>query len=176
MDNGTVYWLTGLSGAGKSTLGSLLFKHLREIETNVVYLDGDTLREVFGGKHGHTQEERRQLAMRYSRLCKMLSDQGIDVVCATISLFHEVQDWNRNNILKYKEIYIEVPMSILIERDQKELYSRALRGEINNVMGIDVDIEAPKKPDVIVVNDGTFLPDKTAENLIVQLNIGVVPK
>ena len=34
------------------------------------------------------------------------------------------------------EIYIKVPMKTLIDRDQKKLYSRALKGEVNNVMGI----------------------------------------
>ena len=45
-----------------------------------------------------------------SRLCRLLASQGTDVVCATISLFHEVQSWNRDNIPGYCEIYLQVPM------------------------------------------------------------------
>ena len=50
---------------------------------------------------GHGMSDRRQSAMRNARLCKLLAGQGFDVVCATISLFHEVQRWNRENIPGY---------------------------------------------------------------------------
>lgn len=166
---GRVYWLTGLSGAGKTTLGSGFFHHLKTIKPNVVYLDGDVLREVFGGTRGHTPEERKALAMSYSRLCKMLAEQGIDVVCATISLFHEVHDWNRTNLPSYTEVYIKVPIEVLIQRDQKQLYSRALRGEVEHVMGIDVAIEEPREPDIIIENSGTRPPEKVLEELISRL-------
>lgn len=169
MNNSHVYWLTGLSGAGKTTIGTLFFQHLKTIKPNVVYLDGDVLREIFGGTHGHTLQERKQLAMRYSRLCKMLSEQGIDVVCATISLFHEVQEWNRQHIPGYKEVYIKVPIEVLTQRDQKQLYSRALRGEIKDVMGIDAAVEAPKNPDIVLENDGTRSVDEMVNNLITRL-------
>jgi cytidine diphosphoramidate kinase len=169
-DKGTVYWLTGLSGAGKTTLGVLLFKHFKKIEKNVVYLDGDELREVFGGIHGHTLEERNQLAMKYSRLCKMLSSQGIDVICATISMFHNVRKWNRDHIENYIEIFVKVPIEVLIERDQKKLYSRSLKGELDNVMGINAKVENPLNPDIVLDNNGLRNPQEMINNLINQLS------
>jgi adenylylsulfate kinase-like enzyme len=167
--SGQVYWLTGLSGAGKTTLGTLLFQHLRETKPNVVYLDGDTLRQVFGNTQGYTIEERKMLAMRYARLCKIISEQGIDVICATISLFYEVHDWNRTHIPEYIEIYIKVPMDVLIKRDQKQLYSRALRGEVQNIMGIDIPVAEPTRPDIIIENTGEHSPDKLLTELITHL-------
>jgi len=168
-DKGKVYWFTGLSGAGKTTIGTLFFKHLRSQKDNVVYLDGDVLREVFGGNHGHAIEERQLLAMRYSRLCNMLANQGADVVCATISMFHDVRSWNRENISNYVEVYVKVPIEVLIERDQKKLYSRSLRGEIKNVMGVDVDIEEPGSPDVTILNDGKKAPEIIIQDLLKKL-------
>ena len=164
-ETGRVYWITGLSGAGKSTLGHLLYEYLKGIRNNVVLLDGDILRGIFGGGHGHTIEERKTLASRYSRLCQMLSDQGIDVVIATISMFRVIREWNRSNINKYTEIYLEVPIDILVKRDQKQLYSRALRGEVKNVMGVDVDVEEPENPDVILRNDGSRSPAEILDAL-----------
>jgi adenylylsulfate kinase-like enzyme len=101
----------------------------------------------------------------------MLTEQGIDVVIATISMFHEVREWNRKNIENYNEIYIKVPMEVLITRDQKNLYSRAFRGEIEHVMGVDIEIEEPINPDVIIINDGSNVPENMTDQLISKLNI-----
>jgi len=169
MKPGRVFWFTGLSGAGKTTIGKLFFGLLRDHNPCSVFLDGDILREVFGNDLGHSREERLKSAMRNSRLCKTLSDQGIDVVCATISLFRECQDWNRGHMPGYHEIYLRVPMKVLIERDQKQLYSRALRGEARNVMGVDLAVEEPSHPELIVENDGREKPANLAARIFDSL-------
>lgn len=161
----TVYWLTGLSGAGKTTIGRELYTLLKNKESNVIYLDGDILREVFGVTDSYSSEERFKLAMQYSRLCKLLHDQETDVVCATISLFRECWNWNRKNMTGYKEIYIKVPMEILIERDQKGIYSRALKGDLDHVMGIDIPFSEPDCPDLIIENPGDKSPAELARIL-----------
>ena len=173
MKSGVVCWITGLSGAGKTTIGRFFAEKLRLHHKNVVFLDGDILREIFGGNIGHAPEERLGLAKRYSRLCRMLADQKIIVVCATHSMFHEVRNWNRENIENYWEIYLKVPMDVLIERDQKQLYSRALRGEIEHVMGIDEELEEPENPDIVLLNDGSKTPDKIVEHLISELRLKI---
>ena len=166
-----LYWITGLSGAGKTTIGTLFYSYLQETKKNVIYLDGDSLREIFSLTQEYSLSERKILAMRYSRLCKMLTEQGVDVVIGTISMFNEVRQWNRENIKNYKEIYIKVPMKILIDRDQKQLYSRALRGEIKHVMGVDVEIEEPVNPDIIINNDGSSTPEQMTYQLIGKLKL-----
>src|ERR1035437_4334164 len=105
---GVVYWFTGLSSAGKTTIASLFHQRLRKLYYNVVFLDGDILREVFGQDLGHTAEDRKKSALRNARLCKMLSYQGFHVVCATISLFEESFEFNRKEIPNYREIYLRV--------------------------------------------------------------------
>ena len=166
---GRVFWFTGLSGAGKTTIGRLFFALLRAHNAAAVFLDGDILREVFGNDLGHSREERLKSAMRNSKLCKMLSDQGIDVACATISLFRECQEWNRVHMPGYHEIYLRVPMKVLVERDQKQLYSRALRGEVKDVMGIDLPVEEPVRPEIIIDNDGSQAPEWIAKTLFEKL-------
>ena len=88
---GTVYWITGLSGAGKTTIGIELLKILNT-KDNVIFLDGDELREIYGDDIGYSLDDRRKMAMRNSRLCKMLSNQGFDVICCTISMFHSIRE------------------------------------------------------------------------------------
>ncbi len=166
---GRVFWVTGLSGAGKTTIGRLFFELLRARNAAAVFLDGDILREIFGNDLGHSREERLKSAMRNSRLCKMLADQGIDVVCATISLFRECQEWNRAHIPGYHEIYLRVPMRVLVERDQKQLYSRALRGEVKDVMGVHLPVEEPDRPEIVIDNDGSQAPQWIAKMLFEKL-------
>ncbi|TVX93554.1 adenylyl-sulfate kinase [Paenibacillus agilis] len=161
----SVYWITGLSGAGKSTVAAALYERLKCIES-VVLLDGDSLREVFGDDIGYTYVDRKKSAMRNSRLCKLISDQNISVICATISMFDVVRAWNRENILDYCEIYLNTPMELLYRRDQKKLYSRALLGQITNVLGVDMPFEEPKKPDVVILNDGVLTPEAIVEQII----------
>jgi adenylylsulfate kinase-like enzyme len=155
---GTVYWLTGLSGAGKTTVADGLFERLRADKESVVLLDGDTLRLVFGNDLAHDEAARRRSAMRNARLCHMLSDQGIDVVCATISMWDDCRAWNRANIADYVEIYLRVPLKLLRERDPKGIYARAARGELENVVGVDLAAEEPVTPDLVIDNYGETTP------------------
>lgn len=146
----SVYWLTGLSGAGKSTLCRKLVLHLREAGRAIVMLDGDQMREIMGATSAHTREERLQLTMGYARLCRLIAVQGVDVAIATISLFREVHDWNRNNLPGYVEIFLDVPLSELARRDPKEIYGRLARGELKNVAGVDQAVDYPKAADVVL--------------------------
>jgi len=160
VNEGTVYWITGLSGAGKTTIGKIFFEFLRRERANVLFLDGDMLRALFGNDLGYGREDRLRCAMRYSRLCRLLSEQGQDVVLCTISMFREVREWNRQNINKYREIYIEVPMEVLEQRNQKGLYQSG-----SDVVGVDLELELPENPDLILRNDGTLPPQVMAEQI-----------
>ena len=155
---GRVYWITGLSGAGKTTIGTGLYQELRQRKKNVIFLDGDQLRQVFQNRD-YSLKGRELLAMQYSRLCHMLSEQGIDVICCTIAMFDSCREWNRKNIRDYFEVYLKVPIETLVERDQKGLYSGALKNEIHEVMGVNLEFAEPKHPDMVIKNDGEMLPE-----------------
>lgn len=152
---GTVFWITGLSGAGKTTIGKALYKKL-SLSKSIVMLDGDELRQVFGDDLGYEREDRQKSAFRNARLCALLSNQGIDVICCTISMFDNVRSWNRNNIKNYMEIYIKVNKSTLIQRNQKGLYSE----KQGNLVGFGIDMEEPKHPNLVIENEGKLSEDE----------------
>lgn len=156
MKTGLLYWITGLSGAGKTTIGKGLYCELKKKQDNIVLLDGDVLRKILNSEAGYSNEERRALAMQYARICKMLTDQGITVICCTIAMFHDVREWNRSNNRGYIEVFLDVPMEVLEDRDQKGLYSKLKKGESSNLAGVDLEVEWPKNPDIVIKNDGSY--------------------
>lgn len=162
MKTGRVYWITGLAGAGKTTIGRALCRALRRQGAMVVFLDGDSLREVFGSKPGYSPSRRKQLAFAYARLCKMLSEQSLDVVCSTISLFREVHQFNRRYLRRYCEVFVDCPLEELRRRDQKGIYSAAFSGKAKHVMGVDVPFDRPHRCHVTIDNRR---PDRLAQKV-----------
>ena len=174
---GRVIWITGLSGAGKSTLAHEVVSNLRLANKDVVMLDGDELREVFGAvaanARNHGREGRLALAMQYARLCRIIAEQGLIVVIATISLFREVHEWNRANLPGYFEVYLKVPVEELRRRDPKGIYRRFDAGELTDVAGLDMPIDEPEAADWIVKFDSERTVTLLAEKLNQILNTNI---
>lgn len=147
-----VVWIIGLSGAGKTTLANEVIADVRRVQGNVVLIDGDMVREVFGNDLGHTMEDRLTNARRICQLGKFLDDQGIHVVCAILSLFPETREWNRKNLKNYYEVFIDTPIQDLVQRDSKGIYHRFIKGEIRDVAGLDIEFLRPNNADLIIEN------------------------
>ena len=147
-----VVWLIGLSGAGKSTLAKKIVNDANSKNKNTVLIDGDVIREIFGNDLGYSSEDRLLNAKRICQLGKFLDDQGVNVVCAILSIFPETRDWNRENLKNYYEVFIDTPMENLIKRDNKGIYSKFKRGEITDVAGMDIEFPIPDKSDLVIKN------------------------
>lgn len=155
MDNekGIVYWITGLAGSGKTTIGNALYYKMKK-QSPIVLLDGDILKNIVGGDTpGYTRADRLARAKRYSLMCKMLSDQGINVIICTIAMFDEIREWNRENFAYYIEVFLDVSMEVLKKRDKKGLYLSTTKKD--EVPGVHYEAEFPKNPDLILNTDGS---------------------
>lgn len=148
-----VVWIIGLSGAGKTTLATKVVEQVRLKQHNVILIDGDVVRKIFGNDLGHTMEDRRTNAQRICQLCKFLDEQGFNVVCAILSLFPESRSWNRKNLRQYYEVFIDTPLHDLIHRDSKGIYEKFKSGEIRDVAGLDIEFPQPENADLIIKND-----------------------
>lgn len=164
-----VVWIIGLSGTGKSTLANHVVNRLRESGKSVVLLDGDVIRSLFGNDVDHTMDGRRRNAERLSRLSKFLSNQGVTVIAAVLSIFPEWRQWNRENIDNYSEVYMRATMQTLLKRDIKNLYARALKGEISNVVGVDLPFPEPINPELVIDNDADLLDFDELTNKVICL-------
>ncbi len=173
INNGRVLWITGLSGAGKTTLALEVVARLRVAGKAVVMLDGDELREAFGvdsnDSSNHQRVKRLALAFQYARLCQVIAGQGLTVVIATISLFHEVHTWNRLNLPGYFEVYLRVGIDELRRRDPKGIYKRFDAGELTHVAGLDMSIDEPEAADWIIDFNKNKSVTELADELINRL-------
>ncbi|MFQ5814162.1 MAG: adenylyl-sulfate kinase, partial [Anaerolineae bacterium] len=73
------------------------------------------------------------------------------------------------------EVYCQAPLEVLIERDVKGLYTKALRGEIENFTGISDPYEQPLQPEVICQTDKES-PEESAAKILAKLEeMGYIP-
>jgi adenylyl-sulfate kinase len=147
---GFTLWLTGLSGAGKSTLAERLAPALRGRGVPVEVLDGDEVRTHLSRGLGFSREDRDTNVRRLGYVAKLLSRNGVAVITAAISPYRATRDEVRGQHERFVEVFVRCPLHVLVERDVKGLYAKALRGEIEHFTGISDPYEEPLSPELIV--------------------------
>jgi adenylylsulfate kinase len=164
-----VIWLTGLSASGKTTIGKLVFKLLKEREQNTIFVDGDEIRKVFKwnkNEQHFSEEGRRKVAESISDLCLWLDQQGMNVICCTISLYDHLHRRNRKSFSGYFEVFLDTPFQQLRERDRKKLYSTEMPHVAKNVVGVDLPYNKPKNPDLVIKNKNGEDLEKIAQIIL----------
>lgn len=147
---GFTVWFTGLSGAGKSTMAQLLERRLRAQGCKVELLDGDVVRTHLSKGLGFSKEDRDENIRRIGFVCELLSRNGVIAIGAAISPYRAIRGELRERIGNFVEVYMQCPLEVLIQRDAKGLYKKALAGEIPQFTGISDPYEEPLSPEVTV--------------------------
>ena len=93
-----VIWFIGKSAAGKTYIGRKLYDALSVNYANIVFLDGDQLRNAISKDLGHSKKDRYISEERRSRLSKLISDQGVHVIVSGISNEPAIREWNKKSI------------------------------------------------------------------------------
>lgn len=145
---GIVFWITGLSGSGKSTVAKNIQKNITNKYGTSVLINGDKLRDIFNIK-GYSKKERLNIGISYSKISKLLINNKVNVIIATVGLFHELHKYNRKTLTNYVEIFIQSKIQKLIKNKKKIFYKRKTK----NVWGIDIRPEFPKNPHIKVINN-----------------------
>ena len=165
-----VIWITGISGAGKTTLCDALYERLSATLPNIVKIDGDEIRAVFGSDLSYREEDRHVQISRIQRLAKLLSDQNLNCIVSALYSHPDLLSWNRRNISSYFEVYLKASIDLVSKRDSKHLYSRAESGEMTDVVGIDIPWHEPMHPDLVIDCDARGSTDANADRIMEELN------
>ena len=164
-----VIWFLGKSSSGKTFLGEKLYNALRINYPNIIFLDGDLLRNAISKDLGHSKEDRYISEERRSKLSKILSDQGIHVIMSGISNEPEIREWNKKNIKDYLEIYLKTDKNTLYRRDPKGIYKNYFKGEMNNVVGEDIVFKEPVAPWMTIDNDSDNNSKEIIDSIVLKL-------
>jgi adenylyl-sulfate kinase len=138
-------------------------------------LDGDVVRQSLTRDLGFTKEDRDKNIERVTFVAKLLSRNGVGCVCSFISPYQAVRDQVRAETTNFLEVYINAPLEVVIERDVKGLYKKAIAGEIPNFTGISDPFEAPENPDIHIRTDRQTPAESAAEILSRLEELGLIP-
>jgi len=169
MHQGFTLWFTGLSGAGKSTVSAIVVERLRARGASVELLDGDVVRTHLSKGLGFSKEDRDTNIRRIGFVCELLSRNGVIAVAAAISPYRAIRREVRARITNFVEVYVECPMEVLIARDVKGLYRKAMAGEIPCFTGISDPYEVPEAPEIVIHTAGQS-PEESADQILATLD------
>ena len=148
-----IIWLTGISGAGKTTLAKNLLDLLKGKLLNLVGVDGDEIRTLFGNDLGYDINDRIKQIKRIQTLTKFLDKQGIHVIASALYFSEEISNWNKKNFSSYYEIYIKASLALVSNKDVKGIYNKGKIGEEENIVGMDIKWIEPESPFLIIDRD-----------------------
>ena len=164
-NNGILFWITGLSGSGKTTIAKKIENHISKKYGPTVIVSGDNLRKMFNFKK-FSIKDRISYALIYGKFCKCITDNNINIILSTVSLFHKVRKWNRSNINNYIEIYIQSDINKIIEQKNKFFY----KGNYKNIIGKNIKAEFPQSPHIIIKNNFNRSTNVLSKELIKKIN------
>ena len=173
---GFTVWFTGLSGAGKTALALVLEDELRARGLKVERLDGDIVRQHLTRDLGFSKEDRDKNIERVTFVAKLLTRNGVAVLCSFISPYRDVRAHSRAEISNFVEVYCKCPLEVLIQRDVKGLYQKALAGEISNFTGVSDPYEEPLNPEVVCETDKETVGESAAKVIDKLEEMGYIPK
>ena len=105
-NKGILFWITGLSGSGKTSIAKLVKNKISRLYGPTVIMSGDDLRKILNLK-SYDKDSRLQNGIKFSKLCKFITNQNINVIFAVVGLFDKIRLQNKKNINNYVEIYIK---------------------------------------------------------------------
>jgi len=161
---GFTLWLTGLSGSGKTAIAKVVAQELRDRGLKVERLDGDIVRQSLTSDLGFTKADRNENIKRVTFVAKLLTRNGVAVICSFISPYRARRAKTRQEIGEFIEVFVECPVEVCAERDVKGLYAKAFAGEIKDFTGVSDPYEEPENPEIVC-----HTAEETVEESVAQV-------
>jgi adenylylsulfate kinase len=164
MKQGWAIWITGLPASGKTTVTKHLVEKLTKQKINAQVLESDELRKVLTPNPTYSQQERDKFYNSVVQMGTQLANNDVNVIFDATANKRKWRNQARENIKNFIEVYVDTPLKICRERDPKNIYNKAEKGENNTVPGLQAEYEEPVDPEVKV--DGCSDPSTSAEKIL----------
>ncbi|MBD9373697.1 adenylyl-sulfate kinase [Rhizobium sp. ARZ01] len=160
---GTVLWLLGPTSAGKTTLGTRVVADLRKNGIPAILFDGDEVRGFFGDEFGFGAGSRLHVVSILVHLANKAAEAGLSVVVAALTAGQDARDYIRENVKNLTIGYVACSIQGCAERDPKGLYAKAMRGEIDTLIGYNSAYQPPESPDLVLDTESRSLDELSAQ-------------
>ncbi|MBB1287312.1 adenylyl-sulfate kinase [Flavisolibacter sp. BT320] len=164
---------TGLSGAGKSTLAEKLQQDLVSRNLAATVVDGDAYRKTLCKDLGFSAADRKENTRRLAAVAAGFCREGTVSIIAAINPFEEIRREIRDHYNAFT-VWVHCPLPVLLERDPKGLYQRALLPDsdpekIFNLTGINDPYEVPTHADLVIDTSITTVDTASKQLLLFVL-------
>ncbi len=158
---GVVVWFTGLPGSGKTTIARALERKLFDQGRLVYLMEGESLRFGLSSDLGFSEAERSEQTRRLAEVANLFKRAGFITIVTSVSPFKKDRAYARRLVgeERFIEVYTDCPIEVCKERDPQGIYTKAERGEIKGVTGIDSPYEPPENPDIVLETERIVLND-----------------
>ena len=148
----------GLSGAGKSTLAEKVRHKLASEDIFIEIIDADEYRQRLFKDLGFSMEDRFENIRRLGFIANKFSSHNIITIISAINPYDSIRKELVRTYKNVKVVHIDCDIDVLIDRDTKGLYKRALLPEghpdkLSNLTGINDPFEAPALPELYINTD-----------------------
>jgi adenylylsulfate kinase len=148
----------GLSGSGKTTLAEQVAWLLRERAIKTEIIDGDIYRRELWPDLGFSKADRNENIRRMAFVASLLSKYNIIAIICAINPYDDIRQEIIAAYPNVKTVHIDCALDVLIQRDTKQLYHKALLPagnpeKIDNLTGINDPFDIPEHPDLIIKTD-----------------------
>ena len=147
--------LCGLSGSGKTTLAQNVKMRLSDTDIPIEIIDNDIYRQKLFPNLGYTREDCFENIRRLGFIAGKLSGHGVVTIICAVNPY----DITRRELIHaypdVKLIYLDCPVKVLIKRDVKDIYRRALLPDghpdkVTELSGVNSPFQAPSSPDLYI--------------------------
>jgi adenylylsulfate kinase len=158
----------GLSGAGKSTLAEKIRNKLAAEDIFIEIIDADEYRQKLFKDLGYSMEDRFENIRRLGYIANKFSSHNIITIISAINPYDSIRKELVRTYKNVKVVHIDCDVAVLIKRDTKGLYKRALLPDghpdkLSNLTGINDPFEAPEAPDLYINTDVSGIKDSVNE-------------
>lgn len=167
-----VIWFTGLPGSGKTTLAKELAIKLEKLSRPCLLLDGDQVRSGVNHDLGFSESDRFENIRRVAEMAKLTLDSNITVIAAFVSPSESIRQIARDIIGREKMfgIYLNPSIAVCEDRDPKDMYKKARRGEIPNFTGVGSAFEPVVNPN-LTIDTGNHSVEESVQIIISALSL-----